>query len=508
MMKIIKRILSVVLMMALVLSFCVCPSVCADGAGEELSKLTVKSIVDSAKCYHNASSGTKYETATPAFDDAFNTYVQWDASTSTNGTTLKISLETLSRVRKIDIYIGADGSWNESRRNSKYTSVPVSGVGFSDGSGWGIETTKASAGNYLNGTGELPSAVYARNDIKSAQTADDLDVISIDVDSVCDELSLLLSATGGKYANGSWTDANNTTRMAVAEIVVWGEELTDVLRDENGTAICTVETSTRSVRFDECEEYLLNDDSGLTGVNIKRWRAERPDENTDAIELIFRLDGIYEISAFRANEYWQSKNQTDTTFSDVAFYIGNTDGATTKWDLIVDGVTFNSSTVAGHSRNVICDASGTSYTGDSFKMVVNGTDFSDENSSYSASISLTDVGLYGNKTDETLLGTTMKKCEFVSTVDGEQYSIVATTADSIEFTADYNGTEPSVVICAAYSANNELIGVGVGQPGETIVINNEEGQNVYYIKVFGWNGIDDIVPVSTTYTRYAAQYLE
>lgn len=144
----------------------------------------------------------------------------------------------------------------------------------------------------------------------------------------------------------------------------------------------------------------------------------------------------------------------------------------------------------------------TYVTGDSFKMVVNGTNFSDEIAAYSTSNALTDVALYGTKTSTAHGGSAMRLCPVISYVGDAEYDCIAKTAEKIELTPTYSGTVPTVVAAAAYNAAGELIGVALGESGKTITMNIKSGSVVSFIKLFGWDSTDTAAPISTTYTRY------
>lgn len=505
-MKNFRNLIAVILTLALTIGMCVCTTICANDIGN----LTISTITLSVGGYVSASNGEGIKDGTALCDGKYGTWMQWDASHSAGGVNMELALGGLSRVSRIDVYVATTDWTNKSRKNSKYTALPVKATALSSsGNSWSL----ASETEYTN-SGTLATAVYADTQISSTCTADDLDVISVDIDDVlCTELSLTLKAVGAQLNDdGTHTDATGTTttRMCVAEIVVYGEELTDVLRN-NGEAACTAELNKPS-GSDNTEEFLLNDDTGLTGGSIKRLLLSRPSLGEKATEIIFRLDGVYNISAFRANEYWQSKFQNQTTFDDVDLYVGITTDASTQWTQIADGIKFNTATAAGHSENIVCGSS--AVTGDSFKMVINGTEH-DTKQEYTndageaktldlTNNTLTDVALYGAKSDVEHGGSTMKKCSVQSMVGDESYYCVAKTADKIVLNPEYSGKAPGVVAAAAYNAIGELVGVALADSGEEITLTLTSGNEVSFIKLFGWSDTVSAAPMSTTYTRYGA----
>lgn len=501
-MKKTKKLMAVMLSVILVMSVLYAP-VSAEASESTEQPLVISSVVSNKVWYNSSDATANRQTASVemsvARDGEYGTWVQWDAAASASpGVNLAIGLENMSRVSKIELYVGKATWSNTSRVNSKYTSVPVTANGIDAAEGWGVATSKV-----LNGTGALSAEVIAQTSMAAGNTADDLQKIVIDVDSLCDSLILNLTAAGGSLdaVSGEWTNADNTTRMAVAEIVVYGEAISDVLRDENG-AVCTVESNKKAANG-LIEENMLNDDSGYATSSIPRWRGGRPREGSVPTELIFRLDGVYNISGLRASEYWQSKYQTETTFKDVDLYIGNTTGATTEWTQIADGLTFNVATAAGHSHNFIYGAADDIYTGDSFKMVINGTDFSGEDEDYSQFNMLTNVSLYGEKTEAVLGGTTMRYCDISSTVGETSYPFVNNKADTVILTPTFSGTSPGTVIVAVYNAGGNLIGVNIGQPDAEIIMNIESGETISYVKILGWEDTNSLVPVSTPFMRFA-----
>lgn len=487
MMKKVKKLMALVLSLTLVLSLSVFAPVSADESEVALEKLTISKITNSGwrNSSNSASQNSTDVDMTVAHDNQYGTWAQWDKSVCTSGATLNITLSSLSRVKKIEIYVGVAAGSNSG--NSVYSKIPVTGFGRENSENWGVATS-----GILNGTdGTLDTPVTATTTLSSTLT-EAPEVIPIYVDSVCDSLSLVLTAIVGE---------STTTRMGVAEIVVYGEALVDILRDENGT-ICTVESNKRAGKG-YYEENMLDDDSGKATSEISRWRVGRVSESGKPTELIVRLNSVYDISAFRASEYWQSKYQTDTTFDDIDLYVGNTTGATTQWQQVAEGITFNNATVAGSSHNIICGTSDVVYKGDSFKMVINGTDYSDEDETYSGFNLLTNVNLYGVKTDDELAGTTMRKCEISSNDGTTDYSYVATTASLVTLAPTFSGTAPSTVVGAAYNADGKLIGVALGDASSAIVIDIAEGETISYVKILGWESTASLSPVSTTFTRYA-----